>query len=224
MKQTRTILLMVVSAMMFTLTVRAQFPADVKEVLKKCEEKMGSYNTPAGVVFDMDMKLKVSILKVNGTMKTYAKEKKYFNILTMQFPEHEFKMEIGFDGTQKWLYKSSMDEDKKDSLVITKTQSAKNDYAMNLGYEKEYNKARMKEEGRYYEITFSGPKKKDLPKKSSIKIAKDSYLLREYSVDMDMGPFAGRMILTITKITKGCSDHWLKLDMNRYKNAVVVRH
>jgi hypothetical protein len=57
---------MVVSAMMFTLTVRAQFPADVKEVLKKCEEKMGSYNTPAGVVFDMDMKLKVSILKVNN--------------------------------------------------------------------------------------------------------------------------------------------------------------
>ena len=224
MKQTRTILLMVVSAMMFTLSVRAQFPADVKEVLRKCDEKMDSYNTPAGVVFDMDMKLKVSILKVNGTMKTYAKEKKYFNILTMQFPEHEFKMEIGFDGMQKWLYKSTLDEDKKDSLDITKTQSAKNDYAMNLGYEKEYNKAKMKVEGRYYVITFSGPKSKDLPKSSVIKIAKDSYLLREYSVDMDMGPFTGRMILTITKITKGCSDHWLKLDMNRYKNAVVVRH
>jgi len=224
MKQMRMILFLLVSATMVTINVHAQFPEKVKEVLKKCDEKMGSYKTSAGVVFDMNLKLKVSVVKVSGTMKMYAKDKKYFNVLTMQLPEHEFKMEMGFDGMQKWLYKSSMDEDEKESLVITKTQSAKNDYAMNLGYEKDYNKAKMKEEGHYYEITFSEPKNKDLPKKSSIKIAKDTYLLREYSVDMDMGPFSGRMILTITKITKGCSDHWLKLDMNRYKNAVVVRH
>ena len=65
--------------------------------------------------------------------------------------------------------------------------------------------------------------KKDVPKKASIKIDKESYLLREFSVDEDMGGFTGKVTLTIMKITKGCSDNWFKLDMNRYKNAVVVR-
>ena len=32
-----------------------------------------------------------------------------------------------------------------------------------------------------------------------------------------------KFTMTVTKITKGCSDNWFKLDMNRYKNAVVVR-
>jgi hypothetical protein len=31
------------------------------------------------------------------------------------------------------------------------------------------------------------------------------------------------LIMSVTKITHGCSDSWFKLDMNRYKNAVVVR-
>jgi hypothetical protein len=42
-------------------------------------------------------------------------------------------------------------------------------------------------------------------------------------VDEDMGPFKGKITITITKITKGCRDSWFKLDMNRYKNATVVR-
>jgi hypothetical protein len=47
--------------------------------------------------------------------------------------------------------------------------------------------------------------------------------MREYSVEQKMGMFTGTMTITVTKITKGCNDKWVKLDMNRYKNAVVVQ-
>ena len=39
----------------------------------------------------------------------------------------------------------------------------------------------------------------------------------------DVDGFSGKITMTITKITKGCSDNWFILDKNRYKNAVVVR-
>lgn len=217
--------LMVVAAMMVTTSALAQFPDNVKEVLKKCDEKMASYNTDVGVVFDMNMKAKVSILSVNGTVKSYVKNKKFFNIMSVKLLTKSVNYEIGCDGEQKWTYKGSVDEGKKDSLIITKaTEATKNDYGTNnKDYEKEYSKAKMKEVGRYYEITFSGPKKKDISKKTSIKIDKENYLLREFSIDEDMAGFAGKVTMTITKITKGCSDNWFKLDMNRYKNAAVVR-
>jgi hypothetical protein len=65
--------------------------------------------------------------------------------------------------------------------------------------------------------------KKGVSEKAVVKIVKKSYILHEYSVDEDMGPFKGKITITITKITKGCRDSWFKLDMNRYKNATVVR-
>ena len=133
------------------------------------------------------------------------------------------KMEIGFDGAQQWVYKAKTEDDLKDTLIITKTSASKNEYGMNSDYDKEYNKAKMKEVDRYYEITFSGPKKKGIPKKASIKIDKENYFMREYTIDQDMGMFTGSITIIITKITKGCSDNWLKLNMNRYKNAAVVR-
>ena len=218
------ILLIVVAAMMVTTSALAQFPDNVKEVLRKCDEKMASYKSDAGMVLDMNMKAKVSILSVNGTVKSYVKNKKFFNVMSVKLLTKSLNIEIGCDGEQKWKYKGSVDEGKKDSLIITKaTEATKNDYGTSRDYEQEYSKAKMKEVGRYYEITFSGPKKKNLSKKTSIKIDKENYLLREFSVDEDMAGFAGKITMTITKITKGCSDNWFKLDMNRYKNAAVVR-
>jgi hypothetical protein len=41
------ILFLVVAAMMVTTSALAQFPDNVKEVLKKCDEKMTSYNSDA---------------------------------------------------------------------------------------------------------------------------------------------------------------------------------
>lgn len=202
----------------------AQIPAEVKDVLKKCDEKMASYNTPAGTVIEANMKMKVSMFSLNGAIKMYAKNKKFFTTMSLNAMKEEMmKIEIGFDGKQKWEYVTASGDNKKDTLKITKTQNSENAFGVKNGYEKDYKKAKMKVSGRYYEITFSGPMKKDISKKTTVKIDKESYLLREYSVDENMAGFPGKITLTITKLTRGCSDNWFKLDMNRYKNAVVVR-
>ena len=219
------ILLIVVAAVMATSGL-AQIPDNVKEVLKKSDEKMTTYNTAAGAVIEGTMKLKVSILSASGPMKMYAKDNKFFaNMFVDIMKEIGIRLEMGFDGEQKWEYRSvtGRESKDKDTLRITKTRDAKNVFGPKNDYDKEYKKAKMKEVGRYYEITFSGPLKKDIPKKATIKIDKESYLMREYSINEPVGPFTGKITMTITKITKGCSDNWLKLDMNRYKNAVVDR-
>jgi hypothetical protein len=66
---------MVVAAMMVTTSALAQFPSNVKEVLKKCDEKMASCKSDAGMVLDMNMKTKVSILSINGKVKSYVKNR-----------------------------------------------------------------------------------------------------------------------------------------------------
>jgi hypothetical protein len=191
--------------------------------MDKCNAKMSSYNSGAGFVLDGTLKMKVSVLTLKGTIKMYFKDDKSFNIITLAaMGEDVLKTEMGFDGQQEWVYTTTFD-DSKDSLVITKTKSSNNEFGMKSDYDKDYKKAKMKEVGRYYEITFTEPRKKDLPKKSKIKVDKESYLMREYSVEQKMGMFTGTMTITVTKITKGCNDKWVKLDMNRYKNAVVVR-
>ena len=219
------ILLMVVVAVMAT-NAMAQIPDNVKEVLRKYEAKMESYNTAAGAIIEGTVKMKVSIVSFSGPMKMCAKDKKFFASFSMNaMKKIGINVDMGFDGEQMWEYKTVTggDSTDKDTLKITRTRDAKNDFALKTNYDKVYKKAKMKEVGRYYEITFSGPLKKDISKKTTIKIDKEKYLMREYSVDEAVGPFTAKLTLTITKITKGCSDNWLKLDMNRYKNAVVVR-
>lgn len=219
-------LMMLFAVIMMTASTMAQIPADVKEVVRKCDEKMASYNN-GGMMIDGTVKMKVSILSFNGTLKMYGKNKKFFaNLSIKAMKKIGINMEMGFDGEQEWVYKTVTDDDPKDkdTLTITKTREAENAFGPRTGYDKEYKKAKMKVIGRYYEITFSGPLKKGISKKTTIKIDKENYLMREYSVNEDIGPFTGKITMTITKITKGCSDNWLKLDMNRYKNAVIVRH
>ena len=199
------IILMFVVIMMTTMSALAQFPNHVREVIKKYEAKMATYNDGTGVELDV---------------KSYVKDSKYFNILSMNAGRKEIlKMEMGFDGEQQWVY--TVSDGSENSLEITKTKAAKNKLGMESDYDKKYSKAKMKEVGSYYEISFSEPKKKDIPKKAKIKVDKENYLLREYSVEQDLGMFTGTITITITKITKGCSNNWFKLDMNRYKKASV---
>lgn len=217
--------LMVVVALMAT-SALAQIPDKVKEVLRKCDEKMASYNTAAGAMIEGTVKMKVAIISFNGPIKIYRKGNKFFATLSMKaLKEVGINVDTGFDGEQEWEYHTvtGTESKDKDTLKITKTHNAKNAFGPKNNYIKDYRKAKMKEVGRYYEITFSGPLKKDISKKATIKIDKESYLMREYSVDEDLGPYTAKLTITTTKITKGCSDNWLKLDMNRYKNVVVVR-
>ena len=211
------ILLMAAVAMMTAINIHAQIPVNIKQVLDKCDEKMSN---PSGLVMDITLKMKMLIFSGNGTMKWYMKGDKSFMVMTMKALGQEMREESGFDGLQEWQYTTASSKKEKDSLIITKTTVAKNnDYGINIDYEKSYKKAKMKEKGLYYEIDFSDRIDPELPKKMSVKIAKDSYFLREISTSVS----AAKVTMTVTKITKGCSDNWFKLDMNRYKNAAVVR-
>jgi len=204
-------------AIMTAMNVQAQIPANIKAVLDKCDEKM---DNPSGIVMDITLKMKMLVFSGNGTMKWYMKGNKSFMTMTMKAMGQEMKEEAGFDGQQEWQYSTSMSKKEKDSLIITKTSVAsKNDYGMNIDYEKSYKTAKMKEKGLYYVIDFSDRIDPELPKKMTVKIAKDSYYLREISTSVS----AAKVTMTVTKVTKGCSDNWFKIDMNRYKNAVVVR-
>ena len=208
---------MAIVAMMSAMIAQAQIPANVKEVLKKCDEKM---NNPSGMVMDVTLKIKVLMFSGNGTMKCYNKGDKNFTVTSMKVLGQEIREESGFDGQQEWEYTAASSKKEKDSLIITKTTvPKKDDYGMNLDYEKSYKTAKMKEKGLYYEIEFSNRIDPELPKKMTMKVAKDSYYLREISTSVS----SAKVTMTVTKVTKGCSDSWFKLDMNRYKNAVVVR-
>lgn len=203
--------------MMTVMSAIAQIPANVKEVLDKSSEKM---ENPSGLVMDVTVKVKMLVLSGNGTMKWYMKGDKSFMVMNMKLLGLDMREESGFDGQQAWDFESASSKKERDSLIITKTTEAKkSDYGLNMDYEKTYKKAKMKEKGLYYVIDFSDSIDPGVPKKVTMKIAKNSYYLREISTSKG----AAKMTMTVTKVTKGCSDSWFKLDMNRYKNAVVVR-
>ena len=209
--------LLSVVALMTAMSAHAQFPANVKDVLKKCDDQM---NNPSGLVLDGTVKIKILMFSGSGTMKWYMKGDKSFSVMNMKILGQELREEEGFDGQQEWEFESATTKKERDTLIITKTTAAKkNDYGMNMDYEKSYKTAKMKEKGLYYEIEFSNRIDPELPKKMLIKIAKDKYYLREIQTSVSSAKFT----MTVTKVTRGCSDSWFKLDMNRYKNAVVVR-
>jgi len=211
-------LLCLLIAFVATVSAMAQIPANVKEVLKKCDEKM---DNPAGLVVDLTMKAKVmAVISLNGTAKMYSKGDKEFMTMTMKAFGQEFREESGFDGQQSWDFTAAESKKERDTLIITKTTKAqKSEINLNMDYDKEYKSAKMREKGLYYEIEFSDRINPEMPKKMTVKIAKDSYYLREFTAVMGMG----KVTMTVTKVTVGAKDSMFKLDMNRYKNAVVVR-
>jgi hypothetical protein len=211
-------LLCLLIAFVATVGAMAQIPANVKEVLKKCDEKM---DNPAGLVVDLTMKAKMmALISINGTAKMYTKGDKEFMTMTMKALGQEFREESGFDGQQSWDFTAAESKKERDTLVITKTTKAqKSELSLNMDYDKEYKSAKMREKGLYYEIEFFDRVNPEMPKKMTVKIAKDSYYLREFTAAMGMG----KVTMTVTKVTVGAKDSMFKLDMNRYKNAVVVR-
>ena len=211
-------LLCLLIAFVATVGAMAQIPANVKEVLKKCDEKM---DNPAGLVVDLTMKAKVmAVISLNGTAKMYSKGDKEFMTMTMKAFGQEFREESGFDGQQSWDFTAAESKKERDTLVITKTTKAqKSELSLNMDYDKEYKSAKMREKGIYYEIEFFDRVNPEMPKKMTVKIAKDSYYLREFTAAMGVG----KVTMTVTKVTVGAKDSMFKLDMNRYKNAVVVR-
>ena len=198
-----------------TMMVQAQIPTEVKTVLEKCGKVM---ENPRGLMIDMKMHMSMSVLSFNGTMKLYSKGEKSLMTMTMKLMGKELLTEEGYDGVQEWTYTSEFG---KDTLVIKKAaKKSKGDYDLDFDLDKEYKTAKMKVvKDRYYEVTFTNPISKDVPKSSVMVIDKNNYSFHEFRVKEGML----KMKLTATKITVGVSDQIFVLDLKKYPNAKVIR-
>ena len=197
--------------------VQAQIPEEVKDIMKKSAEKFKNDN---GLEIDMKLHVGAVILSMDGTMKVCKKGDKSFSVLSMKVKGHEMYRETGYDGTQTWSYEKAVDEEERDTLTITKgAQKKKEKFSVDMGLDKEYKKAKLKITDKFYEITFTGPLKKDTPKKSIIRIVKDTYMLHQYETKVSIAS----MKMTVTKIKLGLSDNVFFFNPKKYPNAVVVR-
>ena len=197
--------------------VQAQIPEEVKDIMKKSAEKFKNEN---GLEVDMKLHVGAVIMSMDGTMKVCKKGDKSFSVLSMKVKGHEMYRETGYDGTQTWSYEKAVDEEERDTLTITKgAQKKKEKFSVNMGLDKEYKNAKLKTTDKFYEITFTGPLKKDTPKKSIVRIVKDTYMLHEYETKVSIA----KMRMTVTKIKLGVSDNLFVFDPKKYPNAVVVR-
>ena len=197
--------------------VQAQIPEEVKDIMKKSAEKFKNDN---GLELDMKLHVGAVILSMDGTMKVCKKGDKSFSVLSMKVKGHEMYRETGYDGTQTWSYEKAVDEEERDTLTITKgAQKKKEKFSVDMGLDKEYKKAKLKITDKFYEITFTGPLKKDTPKKSIIRIVKDTYMLHQYETKVSIAS----MKMTVTKIKLGLSDNVFFFNPKKYPNAVVVR-
>ena len=208
---------MVAVAIMTAISVQAQIPEEVKDIMKKSAEKFKNDN---GLEIDMKLHVGAVIMSMDGTMKVCKKGDKSFSVLSMKVEGHEKYRETGYDGTQTWSYEKVVDEEERDTLTITKdAQKKKEKFSVDMGLDKEYKKAKLKITDKFYEITFTGPLKKDTPKKSIIRIVKDTYMLHQYETKVSIAS----MKMTVTKIKLGLSDNVFVFDPKKYPNAVVVR-
>lgn len=199
------------------MVAQAQIPAEVTEIMKKCGEKFKSDN---GLEIDMKLHVGAVIASMNGTMKICKKGDKSFSVMKMKVKGHEMYSETGYDGTQTWRYEKAADEEERDTLTITKgAKKKKEKFSVDMGLDKEYKNAKLKTTDKFYEITFTGPLTKDTPKKSIIRIVKDTYMLHEYETKVSIAS----MKMTVTKIKLGASDNLFVFDQNKYPHAVVVR-
>ena len=209
--------LLVVLLLMLSIGVQAQIPQEVKDIMKKCSEKFKGDN---GLEIDLKLHVGAVIASMDGTMKMCKKGDKSFSSMSMKVKGHEMYSETGYDGTQTWRYERAVDEEERDTLTITKgAQKKKEKYSVDMGLDKEYKKAKLKTTDKFYEITFTGPLTKDMPKKSIIRIVKDTYMLHQYETKVSIAS----MKMTVTKIKLGLSDNVFVFDPKKYPNAVVVR-
>ena len=210
--------LLIVLLLVLSIGVQAQIPAEVTEIMKKCGEKMKSDN---GLEIDLKLHVGAVIASMDGTMKMCRKGDKSFMVMSMKVKGYEMYRETGYDGTQTWNYEKAVDEEERDTLIITKgaQKKKKEKFSVDMGLDKEYKKAKLKTTDKFYEITFTGPLTKDMPRKSIVRIVKDTYMLHQYETKVSIAS----MKMTVTKIKLGLSDNVFVFDQKKYPNAVVVR-
>ena len=221
MKQIRLWMLAAILTLCGTMSALAQIDPQVTEIMRKCEKVMSN---PAGLEMTMTMEARM-VVKLTGMTATVAmKNEKTKATMVMKVLGREVWTEEGFDGTQEWSYRhidlKKKGKEVKDTLTIKKTtKKSESDYDIDFSVDKDYKTATVKVSGRYYELTFTNPVKKDDPKKMVVKIDKDKYYFREMKAKQS----GVSMTMTVTKIKFGVSDDIFKFDPKNYPNAVIIR-
>lgn len=204
-----------------SMSAQAQIDPQATEIMRKCEKVMSN---PAGMEMTMTVEARM-VVKLSGMTATVAmKNEKSKATVVMKVLGREIRMDEGFDGTQEWSYRhidfKKKGKEVKDTLTIKKSaKKSESDYDIDFNIDKDYKTATVKVSGRYYELTFTNPVKKDDPKKVVVKIDKDKYYFREMKAKQS----GVSMTMTVTKIKFGVSDDIFKFDPKNYPNAVIVR-
>lgn len=204
-----------------SMSAQAQIDPQATEIMRKCEKVMSN---PAGMEMTMTVEARM-VVKLSGMTATVAmKNEKSRATVVMKVLGREIRMDEGFDGTQEWSYRhidfKKKGKEVKDTLTIKKSaKKSESNYDIDFNIDKDYKTATVKISGRYYELTFTNPVKKDDPKKVVVKIDKDKYYFREMKAKQS----GVSMTMTVTKIKLGVSDDIFKFDPKNYPNAVIVR-
>lgn len=188
----------------------AQISDEIKEIEKKCIEKMATFHE-----IETEMKIKSPLL--NGHSRHIKKGDKRYMAMNLNMFGVSSTVEMGFDGTQKWEYDG-------DTLIITKTTEVDykdfdNDQSL-YNMSSEYKTAKMEEKNGFYEITYTAPVEKgDSSSKVILKINKSNYYLSEIQFE------GGLMSSTQLKVVKveNISDDVFVLDLKKYPTAKIVR-
>lgn len=203
---------------MFSLTALGQIDNQIITILEHCDKVM---HNPAGTEISMSLNIKAMVVfSSSGTMTTYSKGEKSFTKAKMKILGKDITTYNGSDGKEDWMYRPAILDGENDTIYISKSDSSpkKDDY-INLNIHKQYSVGKMKELDNYYEISFSKPKDKDFPKKTTLKINKKDYSLKE----MSMKDTSFSMKLTITRIKFGVSDDVVTFNPKKFPGAKIIR-
>lgn len=196
------------------ITLQAQIPDEVTEVLRKCAQAMGH---PQGVEYEMSLKAKVALVTVlRGQINAFAKDKRNRFFFTMNVLGQHTKSAGGFDGVNQWKYFQGAEGD---TIYVRKSdQKAKSDFDLNLHIDLEYRNATMKTHFGNYVITFTGPKDAGAPKKVTMTISGKDYMFREMETNKD----GTTMTMKLTHLRFGVLDDIFTFDPNQYPDATIV--
>ena len=203
-------------------TAHAQVSQDIVNIMKRSQAVL---DNPSGVEMVMSIRSGMGPFSMTTNMTTYSKGEKSLMLMSMKILGREVRTEVGCDGTQEWKYKfrlKTKDTDRRDTLFISpakKGNKTRGGGEIDFNLHEEYSKATMKEKDGVYEITFTKPKDKDMPKKSIMRIRQGNYHFSEM-VTKQSGV---NVRIRATEIKFGVSDDIFRLDLKKFPGATIVR-
>ena len=193
----------------------AQIPAEVSTVMNKCRQTFSNAN---GLEYTMDMKTKMGPITImNMRFVIASKGDMERTKITAEVLGKEVTSENGFDGKEAWEIKPAKNGD---TIIFSQKKKDNGTSDLNLNLDKEYRKAKMKNKGDYYEVTFSDPiDKENGAKKITVKISTKTYRMTE----MKTSAHGANVVMTLSKYRTGLKDDYFKINPSQYPKAVIIR-